>query len=1541
MPGPFHHFFAKHIFLPLCLLLVPSHFTGGSGLGLKEVFLSPGKEQIRGTSVVHGYVIGQSASPSPVADAAITVYNELYGYSALTNSVGWYEIENIEAGTYTVCCLAEGYHPDTVFNMYISEDQTVDLNFDLLRIILPPSGITASFIDDEHSKVMIIWQPPDSCTVDYYMVYRFLCSDDTIPVNWLLLEGYCEDNSFFDEGWKDLDNGCYGYAIVSVAGSNYSHPGLSNELRRSFSVHIYVHITGYDDPDIYIVLEGPDPAHTYQRITKKNHLETFYDIQSGFYNLYIDASGYAPQILQGITIYQEITFTCCIGYPFYPPQNVQVIWPDFDIFWSSPVYDYQPVFNEGFESGTIPVSWNQEFIQDSIYWSVHNGSPSGDPGFAFKGAYNASLSSENGITILSTPALDLSKAVKPKLNFWFAQTSDTNGVHDWLAIYYRTNPGEEWNQLFPNYQFGETNSWDAGAAQLPEPSGQYSIGFLGDLTSSGGMGICMDEISVLSSYNDPETDPVIGYNVYIDGHFSDYYPQAGRYPLDDLTPGFHIAGVQAVYTTGESMIMEDPFYFTPCNYVNPPENFYGTVQGSDIVLHWDEPSGLTEPTGGKKVLVKIIPKSGSEVRYYLDGYRIWYFDEILAFVPDSVNEFTDTPVFDCDSTQQIRHRYTITAVYSQGESCKIDPPFEVDGQWDFPMPGTVTATKTGSDSVLITWLPAQSEDISGYTIYRNRQFLALTADTFYCEPIVNRGRWNYEVTALMEDGTESCFAGPALFTYKINGLKGTVKDVATLQPLEGAAILLSPGGYMAFSDNEGDYSLNDIPPGNYSGMVSLPGYYERDFTVMTGSAGFSTRNICLADSSLSVLPFRESWDSSSFVLQHWSFDTVQGLWDIHTGEGNPAPCASFGGDHPLSNYNCRLVSNRIDISEKTGNIFLNFDLKLDLTNPSGAEILDIEVLEGEDWIMCDRFYNLSDTGWVTCHYDLSDIVKSSMTQIRFTVQGTNAADIEYWMLDNILLETGVKGTLSGYVTDFAGEPLPEIAVNVGDLQVVTDQDGFYTLEVLAGDHPVSITAEHFNPYGDTVYVYGSLNYTIILMQPFLQPQPTYIYVESWGGVETWEIELINTGSGPAAWNACIHYPEEIGEIPDLRTTIRNAFSASSNMQDISESYTQISSNQDREPWDVLFNYDISTIANGIDNQTGIAFSGSMFYVSLWNDSRILTYSAQGEFMDSFEITGANNIRNLSWDGYFLYGGSAAPMIYKIDPVTFSVTEIITSPVFVRGITYDPHNDAFWVCDWETDLYLVGREGQTLAVIPNPGVAGVYGLAYDNLTGPASLWLFCQGEPGATFVQLDIATGQLTGQVHDVLAELNPPGFPVAAGAFLSANVVPGVVTLGGIVQAENNILFGYELQPSSWLSLSSYTGQLDAGESQTLVVQFDGEGLNWDELYEATIHFTSDPDVPVEEVQVGYMLLTGLGDPAAGTPIAIYPNPANDLLVIECLEQVHRIDLYDNRGRLAKSILLNQSGRVVVDTQGLPLGLYYIKVHLGFGRIVVKKTIIR
>jgi hypothetical protein len=151
------------------------------------------------------------------------------------------------------------------------------------------------------------------------------------------------------------------------------------------------------------------------------------------------------------------------------------------------------------------------------------------------------------------------------------------------------------------------------------------------------------------------------------------------------------------------------------------------------------------------------------------------------------------------------------------------------------------------------------------------------------------------------------------------------------------------------------------------------------------------------------LPFLEDWSSGSFEELQWI--PSSGNWVISNEEGNPAPSVEFRADPIQTDYAINLESypiNAIGLSE--GKIWFDFDLKLDCINPTGAEILRLEVWNWTHkvWTTVVEYYN--DQGsytWLSEHINIKTQAMNKVFKVRFNASGVNSADIQGWLVDNI------------------------------------------------------------------------------------------------------------------------------------------------------------------------------------------------------------------------------------------------------------------------------------------------------------------------------------------------------------------------------------------------------------------------------------------------------------------------------------------------------------------------------------------------------------
>jgi len=274
-------------------------------------------------------------------------------------------------------------------------------------------------------------------------------------------------------------------------------------------------------------------------------------------------------------------------------------------------------------------------------------------------------------------------------------------------------------------------------------------------------------------------------------------------------------------------------------------------------------------------------------------------------------------------------------------------------------------------------------------------------------------------------------------------------------------------------------------------------------------------------------------------------------------------------------------------------------------------------------------------------------------------------------------------------------------------------------------------------------------------------------------------------------------------------------------------------------WDIQFNWDLVAITGGAGN-AGVVYIPTIerFWVSRWASGNIYVISKTGTIVDSFTLA-VTGTRGMAFDGQHVYHSVNTGTLQKVDPVTRQIVGTVTLPagVTARFITYDPtadnNNGGFWVGNWNAgalNYFLVSKTGAQLRVITNTTITGTYGIAFDKWSaGGPFLWVWSQGSGAPNpqnLIQLSYATGLPTGVQHDVRADVGigqPSTTGIAGGCFITDQLIPGKVTLGGVMQGTPDKLFGYELATTTTQTIlfaddfESYTAGLKLAQQAPTV----------------------------------------------------------------------------------------------------------------------------
>jgi len=245
-------------------------------------------------------------------------------------------------------------------------------------------------------------------------------------------------------------------------------------------------------------------------------------------------------------------------------------------------------------------------------------------------------------------------------------------------------------------------------------------------------------------------------------------------------------------------------------------------------------------------------------------------------------------------------------------------------------------------------------------------------------------------------------------------------------------------------------------------------------------------------------------------------------------------------------------------------------------------------------------------------------------------------------------------------------------------------------------------------------------------------------------------------------------------------------------------------------FDIQFQYNVGdlidpTASNRLHN--GVAWTGTEFWLSRWNNDTLWTTDINGNLTATFVVAGVGQVRSITWDGAHLYMGAAGSEIFKVDPVTKTLVSTISlagGNVGARMCAFDPTadggNGGFWIGNFTSDIQLVSMTGSVLLTIAETthNIVGIYGGAVDNMSaGGPYLWVYAQpGTPSDNVLfQLAIPSGIQTGVTHNVDDDVLSTSDPLAGGAFISDELVAGTSSLIVVTQDADNgsPLVAYEL----------------------------------------------------------------------------------------------------------------------------------------------------
>lgn len=156
-------------------------------------------------------------------------------------------------------------------------------------------------------------------------------------------------------------------------------------------------------------------------------------------------------------------------------------------------------------------------------------------------------------------------------------------------------------------------------------------------------------------------------------------------------------------------------------------------------------------------------------------------------------------------------------------------------------------------------------------------------------------------------------------------------------------------------------------------------------------------------SAVPWLPFEEDWNTGLFETNQWDTEgNDNGYWRISIRPYNMDLSAEFCSDTSASSYALALTSRLLSARNLAdGCIYLSFFLEDSCINPTGHELMKVQVSTDTVWSTVWADSNLISHEYEPCKCDITEKVKGKLFRFRFVAEGQNSLDIRNWRIDNI------------------------------------------------------------------------------------------------------------------------------------------------------------------------------------------------------------------------------------------------------------------------------------------------------------------------------------------------------------------------------------------------------------------------------------------------------------------------------------------------------------------------------------------------------------
>jgi hypothetical protein len=179
------------------------------------------------------------------------------------------------------------------------------------------------------------------------------------------------------------------------------------------------------------------------------------------------------------------------------------------------------------------------------------------------------------------------------------------------------------------------------------------------------------------------------------------------------------------------------------------------------------------------------------------------------------------------------------------------------------------------------------------------------------------------------------------------------------------------------------------------------------------------------------------------------------------------------------------------------------------------------------------------------------------------------------------------------------------------------------------------------------------------------------------------------------------------------------------------------------------------------------------------------------------IIGGGNfqIRDLTTNGEYLFGGAASSVLYKFNAIMGIVAQYNLTGV-IRGIAWDPNRKAFWYCDFSGIIQCRDTANVQRAPGINNTLTAKYGLAFDSTSSVDSAFIFVWSQETTQTSRLSryFVTPSVPVLLNDWIINLPQQFVSSAGGAEIVIDPYTSPPRLMLLLNYQNFAVVGYKLK---------------------------------------------------------------------------------------------------------------------------------------------------